>query len=313
MRKLSFIFIAVSFVLPALFASIQSARGTRLDNEKNGLLSPELEVSSVITKDSVKEAALCNPQTTETSEAVVVDDDTIWEEFAQWIESLPRLPPGKRASLKDLYTQHLMINGIALEEVQRRWARIDVLRSETIDHERIYWDGKHKLDDCPSEPLALVRNAVSGVRPGKALDVAMGNGRHAIYLASLGWDATGYDFSSESIRRALAHAAKAGVTFTAVRATHESFDFGESRWDLIVSAYPYYETMDPTWPPRLWKATKPGGIVIFQGVAKEGSMPADFIQLWHPFHLIHCEILDHGEDWFENKESRTVKIIAHKR
>jgi len=312
MKKLLCIFIAFCFVLLTLFASIQSARETRLDNEKNELQGPEPEVSAIITQDSVKEAALGNPQTTETSESAVVDDDAIWEDFAQWVESLPRLPPGKRASLKDLYTQHLMIRGVTMEEVQRRWARIDILRSETIDHERIYWDGKHKLDDSPSEPLALVRNAVSGVRPGKALDVAMGNGRHAIYLASLGWEATGYDFSPESIQRALARAAKASVTITAVRATHDNFDFGKSRWDLIVTAYPYYETMDPTWPPRLWKATKLGGIVVFQGVAKEGSVRADFVQLWRPFHLVHCEILDHGEDWFEGKESRTVKIIAHK-
>jgi SAM-dependent methyltransferase len=309
MRKLS-CFTTVCFILLTLFAPIQRVQGTRLDNKKSRLQSPELKVSASITQDSLQEAALGNPQT---SENAVADDDAIWKEFAQWVESLPRLPPGERASLKDLYIKHLVISGVAVEEAQRRLALINVLRSKTLDRERIYWDGKHKLDDNPSEPLALVRNAVSGIRPGKALDVAMGNGRHAIYLASLGWDATGYDFSPESIQRALAQADKASVTITAVRATHDTFDFGESRWDLIVTAYPYYETMDPIWPPRLWKATKPGGLVVFQGVAKEGSVPEDFIQLWHPFHLIHCEILDHGEDWFEGSESRTVKIIARKK
>lgn len=313
MRKLSCTFIAVCFVLLTLFAPTQHVRGTRLDDERNRLQIPALEVSAGITQDSVQEAALRNPQTTQTSETSVADEDAIWEDFAQWVESLPRLPPGKRASLKDLYIQHLVINEVALEEAQRRLALINVLRSETLDHERIYWNGKHKLNDSPSEPLALVRNAVSGLRPGKALDVAMGNGRHTIYLASLGWDATGYDFSPESIRRALALAAKAGVTITAVSATHDTFDFGESRWDLIVIAYPYYETMDPAWPPQLWRAAKHGGLVVFQGVAEEGSVPADFAQLWHPFHLVHCEILDHGEDWFEGSESRTVKIIAHKK
>jgi SAM-dependent methyltransferase len=309
MRKLS-CFTTVCFILLTLFAPIQRVQGTRLDNKKSRLQSPELKVSASITQDSLQEAALGNPQT---SENAVADDDAIWKEFAQWVESLPRLPPGERASLKDLYIKHLVISGVAVEEAQRRLALINVLRSKTLDRERIYWDGKHNLDDNPSEPLALVRNAVSGIRPGKALDVAMGNGRHAIYLASLGWDATGYDFSPESIQRALAQADKASVTITAVRATHDTFDFGESRWDLIVTAYPYYETMDPIWPPRLWKATKPGGLVVFQGVAKEGSVPEDFIQLWHPFHLIHCEILDHGEDWFEGSESRTVKIIARKK
>jgi SAM-dependent methyltransferase len=305
-RKLSCPFVIACFALLILTAPILLARETRHENERSGLQGPEPEISTGITQESVQESL-------QTNRIVVADDDSIWEDFAQWVESLPRLPPGERASLKDLYIKRLVVNGVSVEEAQRRLALIRVLRSKTLDHERIYWDGKHKLGDAPFEPLALVRNAVSGLHPGKALDVAMGNGRHSIYLASIGWEATGYDFSPESVRRANALAAKAGVKIRAVRATHDTFDFGESQWDLIVIAYPYYETMDPTWPPHLWRATKQNGLVVFQGVAEEGCTPVDFVQLWHPFHLVHCEILDHGEDWFEDSESRTVKIIAHKK
>lgn len=312
MKKL-FWLTPICFVLLSFTGPIQQAQGTRLDNERSRLLSAEPGGSAGVTQESEHEAVRECVQSKHKSQIAFAADDAIWKEFAQWVESLPRLPPGERASMRELYIKHLVMSEVSVEEAQRRWVRIDDLRSETIDHERIYWDGKHKLGDSPSEPLVLVRNAVSDLHPGKALDVAMGNGRHAIYLASLGWDATGYDFSPESVQKALAHAAKAGVTIKGILATHDTFDFGESQWDLIVVAYPYYETMDPTWPPRLWRATKPGGLVVFQGVAKEGSVPADFIQLWHPFHLDHCEILDHGEDWFEGRESRTVKIIARKK
>jgi len=160
---------------------------------------------------------------------------------------LPRSPPGERASLQNLYFERQVESGVPAEEAQWRMERIIELRGASPEHERVYWNAKHRLGDSPEGPLDLVQDAAREVPPGKALDVAMGNGRHAIYLASLGWEATGYDFSPESVR------------------------------------------------------------------AARGITPEDFDRLWQPFDLVRCEILDHGEDWFEGRESRTVKLIARKR
>jgi SAM-dependent methyltransferase len=239
-------------------------------------------------------------------------DAEIWESFERWVESVLDSPVEVEGSLQELYIEHLVQSGVSADEAQRRMERIIELRGDSTERERAYWNAKHRLGDSPIEPLALVREAAGGVPPGAALDVAMGNGRHAIYLASLGWEATGYDFSPESVSAARALAAEAGVTIAAVEASHATFDFGEDRWDLIIVTYPYYETMDGTWPPRLWRAVRPGGRVVFQGVADVDATTEDFRQLWQPFHLVRCEILDHGEDWFEGRESRTVKLIAEK-
>jgi SAM-dependent methyltransferase len=46
----------------------------------------------------------------------------------------------------------------------------------------------------------------SSLPPGKALDLACGEGRNAIWLATLGWDVTGVDFSSVAIEKARARA-----------------------------------------------------------------------------------------------------------
>src|SRR5687767_2540931 len=43
------------------------------------------------------------------------------------------------------------------------------------------------------EPNKLLADAVKGRKPGKALDVAMGQGRNSVYLASQGWSVTGFD------------------------------------------------------------------------------------------------------------------------
>jgi SAM-dependent methyltransferase len=301
------------FALSALSTPIDCAHNPRQIKLTVGHHSPESEISAGFAEIPVKMTLPDGPNETPKIQVTNADDEEIWKDFESWVKDLVRIPPGKRVSLRDLYIERLVKKGLPKKEVNRRLDRIDRMRAQALDRERVYWDGKHKLGDSPSEPLKHVRNAVRNLNPGKALDVAMGNGRHAIFLATLGWDATGYDFSSESVHAALALAANAGVTITAVQATHDTFDFGESLWDLIIVTYPYYETMDLSWPSRLWRAVKAGGLVVFQGVVDEEITQSDFIELWQPFVLAHCEIIDKGEDWFEGRKSRTVKLIAHKK
>jgi SAM-dependent methyltransferase len=52
---------------------------------------------------------------------------------------------------------------------------------------------------------------VSGLAPGRALDVGCGEGGDVIWLARAGWQVTGADFSANGLARAAQHAAEAGV------------------------------------------------------------------------------------------------------
>lgn len=62
-----------------------------------------------------------------------------------------------------------------------------------------------------AEPNRFVAAELTGLTPGSALDVACGEGRNAIWLASRGWSAVGVDFSAAAIQRARRLAAQAGV------------------------------------------------------------------------------------------------------
>ncbi len=46
-------------------------------------------------------------------------------------------------------------------------------------------------------PSRLLVEAAERRKPGKALDVAMGQGRNSVYVARLGWEVTGFDASKE--------------------------------------------------------------------------------------------------------------------
>ena len=51
----------------------------------------------------------------------------------------------------------------------------------------------------------------SGLEPGRALDLACGEGRNAVWLVERGWQVTGVDFSDVAIEKARELAAARGV------------------------------------------------------------------------------------------------------
>ncbi|ADP80518.1 SAM-dependent methyltransferase [Pseudofrankia inefficax] len=60
-------------------------------------------------------------------------------------------------------------------------------------------------------PNRFVAAELAQLPAGRALDLACGEGRNAIWLASRGWHATGLDFSAAAIERAARLAGEAGV------------------------------------------------------------------------------------------------------
>ena len=109
-------------------------------------------------------------------------------------------------------------------------------------------------------PNVLLVESIRSRKPGKALDVGMGQGRNTIYLAQQGWDVTGLDPADEGVRIAKAEAARIGLKIRAEVTTFEEFDFGENQWDLIVLTY------EPTKAiaPKVTGALKPGGVVVVE-------------------------------------------------
>ena len=78
---------------------------------------------------------------------------------------------------------------------------------------RELWDERHAARD-PIEshaPDPTLVEAIASLVPGRALDLATGDGRNAIRLARDGWDVTAVDFSAVALERARRSATAAGV------------------------------------------------------------------------------------------------------
>ena len=76
------------------------------------------------------------------------------------------------------------------------------------------WDARYRESDriwSGNPNTALVRE-VTGLKPGRALDLGCGEGADAIWLAEQGWRVTAADISGVALDRAARQAAAAGVT-----------------------------------------------------------------------------------------------------
>ena len=106
------------------------------------------------------------------------------------------------------------------------------------------------------KPRSFVEHIVRDLPPGRALDLACGSGRNAIWLAERGWNVTAVDSYPVALA-ALKEAAPSIDTHLADLEKHE-FAIGEAAWDLIVMSY--YLQRDLFEPAQ--RGLKPGGVAI---------------------------------------------------
>ncbi len=86
------------------------------------------------------------------------------------------------------------------------------------------------------EPSAFVRVELAPLlgQPGRALDLAGGAGRHSIWLAERGWDATMVDTSEVAIDIARDRAAEAGVGLDLIHADLAAENLPAGPWDVVL-------------------------------------------------------------------------------
>lgn len=105
------------------------------------------------------------------------------------------------------------------------------------------WDARYRRAGEGGEarlwsarPPGIVADAVSGWRPERALDLATGDGRTAIWLAGQGWNVTGVDFSTEAIALARKHAAEENARVNWLVADAVGWE-PEEAFDLVTVLY----------------------------------------------------------------------------
>jgi SAM-dependent methyltransferase len=98
------------------------------------------------------------------------------------------------------------------------------------------WDERYAAGDLvwSVEPNQFVAAECADLSPGRALDLAAGKGRNAIWLAGLGWQVTAVDFSQAGLDKGRRLAGDLAVDWVCADATTWT---AAPTYDLCVIAY----------------------------------------------------------------------------
>lgn len=134
------------------------------------------------------------------------------------------------------------------------------------DRQRM-WDERYAASDrvWSAGPNAEVERFVSPWPAGRALDLGAGEGRHAIWLASLGWRVTAVDFSAVGLGKGEAEATRRGLAIDWAVADARSWQPSPGvLYDLVLVAYLHLPD-DVLGRCRRWLS--PGGALVVVGHA----------------------------------------------
>ena len=161
------------------------------------------------------------------------------------------------------------------------------------------------LDFTPSPVLA----ELTEVAPGRALDLACGAGRNALYLASLGWTVVAVDGSAAAI--GILRGRAAGLAIDARVADLESggFVIEPAAYDLICDFF----YLDRGLFPHMREGVRPGG--LFAGeIHLEDGTPHRFVlkpgELRHEF--AGWKILYYSEAVRPGRARASAAILARR-
>lgn len=247
-------------------------------------------------------------------------DEAIWKNFMEWLNEAP--PVDGPRILFELYNKHLIENGASEAEATRQIAVVRQMHRQRPDGWRAMFNNIYKTTKpgFATQPNALLVATVDGRKPGRALDVGMGQGRNSVFLALKGWDVTGFDMSDEGIAIARKNAKSAGVKLNAIRETEDAFDYGTGQWDLIVFIYEPFPVTSATYVERLRQSMRSGGIIVIESFGEEEEVkgrpstaidPGRLLTAFRDFRLLHYQDVVAKADWSQD-ERRLVRMVAER-
>jgi tellurite methyltransferase len=172
------------------------------------------------------------------------------------------------------------------------------------------WEQRHREESLrePVPPIAFITEIVRSLPPGKALDLACGTGRHALWLARQGWSVTAVDGSPAAIGILKEQIGKLAIE-TRIADLEQQYPIELAAWDLVlISLYLQRDLFEPA-----KHGVKPGGVLVAITLLAENADPP-------PHRLLPGELKMYFAGWeildyFEGRvgESSSQARIAARR
>lgn len=178
------------------------------------------------------------------------------------------------------------------------------------EEDREIWDKRYSTEGYlfGKDPIPFLKEHINILPKGKALDLAMGEGKDAVFLAKNGYEVDGCDISEVAIKKAYKLANENNVKINAFVVDLEKYEIPKGKYDLITCFY--YLQRDLI--PQIKKGLKVGGMAVFE------TYTIDNLKLGFPygpkneeFLLKHNELLDFFHS-FDSAQGRDFRVLYYR-
>ncbi len=169
------------------------------------------------------------------------------------------------------------------------------------EEDREIWNKRYNTEEYlfGKEPNSFLKEHMGILPKGKALELAMGEGKDAVFLAKNGYEVDGCDISEVAIKKAYKLAEENNVKINALVVDLEKYEIPGGNYDLIICFYYLQRNIIP----QIKKGLKVGGMVVFETYTVDnltlnkfqGGLP--YGPKNEAFLLKHNELLDFFKDF----------------
>jgi SAM-dependent methyltransferase len=161
------------------------------------------------------------------------------------------------------------------------------------------WNARYRSrEEIAADPAALLVAATEGLPPGRALDLACGAGRNALWLASRGWEVVAIDGAEEAVRIVHEHDADVDARVMDLEAG-AALPFDDESFDLVAILYYLHRPLFA----EAQRVVRRGGIVVC-AVKTRGTyrvQPGELAQHFGGFEILH------------SSEGEIAELVARRR
>jgi len=160
--------------------------------------------------------------------------------------------------------------------------------------DRIRWERQYGQSGAPEKPAAFLKEILDAghwdIARGRALDIASGAGRNALFLAEKGFDVTAVDIAQPGLDQGARRAAERSLSISWQQTDLENGGLPPGPYNLIVNI----NYLQRSLVPHIKSALAPGGYIIFE------TYLIDQQTIGHPknpdYLLAHNELLNYFRD-----------------
>ena len=166
------------------------------------------------------------------------------------------------------------------------------------------------------KPSSLLVEYLPLLPSGKALDIAMGKGRNALYLAERGFDVEGVDIDEAAVGLCRENAEQKGLKMQVLATDLTTYNIIEENYNVILC----FHYLQRDLIPMMKAGLKKGGIILY-----ETFLIDQHLRWGTPRHKEYCflrnELLDFFKDFrvmyykegFVTKEKALASLVAQKK